>query len=110
MVEPTTCTESTRGAISSCTLAASPSASVRVRNPGAVTTSARVRRFGHVQLESAVGAGGGLRHHAHAVDDGDLRAARSAAPDGSMILPFISAAERQAEKVRKAGQQAWNVS
>ena len=74
MVEPTTCTESTRGAISSCTLRHLIERQRAGQKSGGRDHQSRVRSLRSVQQKGAAGARGGLRHHADAIDGGDLRA------------------------------------
>src|SRR5438045_1826978 len=100
MAEPTTCTDSACGAISSCTLAARPDGRVLAANPGAVTTS------------FVSGVSGAFSSKAPASDVivcattptrlvTETCAPGMGAPDGSTTLPLIWAAERQAESSNK---------
>ena len=70
---------------------------------------ARIRRFGNVQLEIAVGCGGGLRHHAHAVDGRNLRAGNRG-PGWVCDLASDFGSREAGGTNQETGEQAWDVS
>ena len=69
----------------------------------------RIGGLGSVQLETAVGGGGGQRHHAHAVDNGDLRAGnRGSGWVGDFA--FDPGSRETGGKNQVRGQPAWYVA
>ena len=65
--------------------------------------------FGNVQLETAVGGGGGLCHYADAVDGGDLRAGNRG-PGWVDDFAFDPGGREECGTGQVEGQPGWNVT